>query len=89
MSLKLTPAEIARAKEIGLDLPEHHTKPSIDVTTGASFDGAVITSGMAEVAREFTELQRLKDRTMLAIEDPDDEGLILNQRSAYHQFIHD
>jgi hypothetical protein len=87
--MKLTPEEIARAKEIGLDLPEHHTKPSIDVTTGASFDGAVITSGMAAVAREFTELQRLRGRTMLSIEYPDgDDGITIGHHPG-DVFVHD
>ena len=89
MSLKLTPAEIARAREIGVDLPEHHTSPAIDVTTGASFDGAVITRGMASVAREFSELQRLKDRSMLSIEYPDgDEGITLGHHPG-DVFVHD
>ena len=89
MTSRLTPAEIARAKEIGLDLPEHHAEPSIDVTSGASFDGAVITSGMAEVAREFAKLQQHEGRSMLSIEYPEGcDGIIIGQHRG-DTFVHD
>lgn len=97
MSTKLTPAEIERAKEIGLDLGD--PKGSTDVHYGSDHDAVYVSASDAAYSLERSVVE-LSDgsivdtssdrRAVIELYDGQDQGaVILGQPRAYHPHVNE